>query len=149
MHPYPHVYTAVASAGQEGAIALASPGLPDIPTAAPPQFDGPGNLWSPETLLCASIADCFVLSFRAIARASKLEWSELACHVEGVLERVDGVVQFTRYRTRASLKVPSESAAEKARRLLARAEQICLVSNSLRGERILDIEVVVTDRPEA
>jgi len=30
-------------------------------------------------VLCASIADCFVLTFRAIARASKPEWSELAC----------------------------------------------------------------------
>jgi len=144
MHPYPHVYTAVASARHEDTIALSSPGLPDIPTAAPPQFDGPGDLWSPETLLCASIADCFVLSFRAIARASRLEWTELACHVEGVLERVDGVAQFTRYRTVASLTVTSESAAEKARRLLERAEQICLISNSLRGERTLVIDVVVT-----
>lgn len=146
MHPYPHVYTAAASGRPEGTVALASPGLPEIATAPPPEFDGPGDVWSPEMLLCASIADCFVLSFRAIARASKLEWSELACRVEGILERVDGVAQFTHYRTFASLKVPSEPAGEKVRRLLERAEQICLISNSLRGERTLVVEVVVTDR---
>ncbi len=84
-----------------------------------------------------------MLSFRAIARASKVEWSELACRVEGVLERVDGVTRFTRYTTFASLKVPSEPPAEKARRLLEKAEHVCLISNSLRGERILVTEVVV------
>src|SRR6266581_402574 len=111
MHPYPHVYTAAASGRPEGTVAVTSTRLPEIASAPPPEFDGPGDVWSPETLLCASVADCFVLSFRAIARASKLEWSELACQVEGVLERVDGVTQFTRYTTFASLKVSSESDA--------------------------------------
>ena len=143
MHPYPHIYTAAAGARPEGAVSLTSPGLPEIATATPPEFGGPGGVWSPETLLCASIADCFVLSFRAIARASKVEWSELGCRVEGVLERVEGVSQFTRYTTFASLKVPSEAAGEKARRLLEKAEHVCLISNSLRGERILVTEVVV------
>ena len=143
MQPYPHIYTAAASGHPEGAVGLTSPGLPEIATASPPEFGGPGGVWSPETLLCASIADCFVLSFRAVARASKCEWSELACRVEGVLERIEGVTQFTRYRIFASLKVPSEAAREKATRLLERAEHICLISSSLRGERILVTEVVV------
>ena len=145
MHPYPHIYTAAASGQPEGAVGLTSPGLPDIATASPPEFGGPGGVWSPETLLCASIADCFVLSFRAIARASKVEWNELGCRVEGVLERVEGVTQFTRFRIFASLKVPSGAAGEKATRLLEKAERICLISSSLRGERILLTEVVVGD----
>ena len=144
MHPYPHVYTAAASGRPEGTVAVTSTRLPEIASAPPPEFDGPGDVWSPETLLCASLADCFVLSFRAIARASKLEWSELECRVEGVLERVDGVTQFTRYTTFASLKVSSESDAAKARRLLEKAEHVCLISNSLRGQRALVTEVVNT-----
>ena len=143
MHPYPHVYTAAASGRQDGAVALTSAGLPEIASAPPPEFDGPGGVWSPETLLCASLADCFVLSFRAIARASKLEWSELSCRVEGVLERVDGVTQFTKFTTFASLVVPAGSAAETARRLLDKAEHVCLISNSVRGERTLVAEVVI------
>jgi len=145
MHPYPHVYTAAASGRPEGAVALTSPNLPEIATAPPLEFDGPGDMWSPETLLCASIADCFVLTFRAIARASKLEWSELACRVEGVLERVDGVAQYTRFTTFASLKVTSDSDAVKVQRLLEKAEHLCLVSNSLRGQRHLINEIVTTD----
>ena len=142
MHPYPHVYTATASGRPEGTVALNSPSLPEIATAPPPEFDGPGGVWSPETMLCASLADCFVLSFRAIARASKLEWSELACRVEGVLERVEGVTQFTGYTTFASLKVPPGFETAKARKLLEKAEHLCLISNSLRGKRTLVAEVV-------
>ena len=142
MHPYPHVYTAAASGRPEGTVALTSPSLPEITTAPPPEFDGPGDVWSPETLLCASLADCFVLSFRAIASASKLEWGELACRVEGVLERVDGVTQFTEYTTFARLKVSLGSDAAKAHRLLEKAEHLCLISNSLRGKRTLVAEVV-------
>ena len=143
MHAFPHVYTAAAGGRSEGAVDLTSPGLQEIATAPPPEFGGPGGVWSPETLLCASIADCFVLSFRAIARASRVEWTELACRVEGVLERVEGVTQFTRYTTFASLKIPSRLAVEKARALLEKAEHACLISNSLRGERILVADVVV------
>ena len=145
MHPYPHVYTAAASGLPEGTVALTSAGLPEIATAPPPEFGGPGGVWSPETLLCASLADCFVLSFRAVARASKLEWSELSCRVEGVLERVDGVTQFTKFTTFARLVVPAGSAAETARRLLDKAEHVCLISNSVRGERTLLAEVVIAD----
>jgi len=142
MHPYPHVYTATASGRSEGTVALNSPSLPEIATAPPPEFDGPGDVWSPETLLCASLADCFVLSFRAIARASKLEWTELACRVEGVLERVEGVTQFTGYTTFASLKVPPGFETAKVRKLLEKAEHLCLISNSLRGKRTLVAAVV-------
>jgi organic hydroperoxide reductase OsmC/OhrA len=141
MHPYPHIYVAAASARTDGVTTLNSAGLPEIASAPPPEFDGPGGVWSPETLLCASVASCFVLSFRAIARAGRLEWSELDCRVEGVLERLDGVSQFTGYTTHARLKVPAGTNEANARRLLEKAEHVCIISNSLRGQRALVAEV--------
>jgi organic hydroperoxide reductase OsmC/OhrA len=121
---------------------VTAPRLPAIATAPPAEFDGPGDLWSPETLLCASIADCFILTFRAMARASKFEWAGLSCRVEGVLEKADGVTQFTRYTTYATLEIPPSADATKARALLERAEHGCLVTASLRGDRALVAEVV-------
>jgi organic hydroperoxide reductase OsmC/OhrA len=142
MHPYPHTYVASACAENTGLVAVASPQLPTLETAAPPQFDGPGDVWSPETLLCASLADCFILTFRAITRAARFEWLRLECRVEGVLERVGRVSQFTRYTTFATLTVPAGTDAAKARELLERAEHGCLIANSLRGTRILDAQVI-------
>ena len=127
-----------------GAVTVASPQLPDIETAPPPQFDGPGGVWSPESLLCAAVADCFVLTFRSISRAARLDWQRIECRVEGTLERVEGVAQFTRYATFATLTVTVGSDIAKARALLERAEHSCLVSNSLRGVRTLEAEIVET-----
>jgi len=121
---------------------VTSPRLPEIATAPPAEFDGPGDVWSPETLLCAAIADCFILTFRALAGASKIEWADLTCRVEGVLDRADGVLQFTRFTTHATLAVPATVDVAKARALLEKAEQKCLVANSLRGSRTLVAEVV-------
>src|ERR1039457_2070186 len=118
MHPYPHLYTAAASAHPHGSIVVSSAKLPDIATDAPAQFDGPGDVWSPENLLCAAIADCFILTFRAVSRAANLEWLRLECHVSGVLERVDGVAQFTRYTTSVELTVAGGTDVPKARELL-------------------------------
>ncbi|HET9473275.1 MAG TPA: OsmC family protein [Steroidobacteraceae bacterium] len=142
MHPYPHLYQAAATGKPTGTLKVTSPKLPDIETAPPPEFDGPGGVWSPETLLCAAVADCFILTFRAVSRAAKFDWLGLQCRVEGTLERVDGQSQFTRFATHATLSVPAGADASKARALLERAEHGCLVSNSLRGTRTLGTDVI-------
>jgi organic hydroperoxide reductase OsmC/OhrA len=143
MHDFPHHYQASASARPEGEVTLESPRLAPIGSAAPAEFDGPGDRWSPETLLTAAVADCFVLGFRAIARASKLEWLTLRCDVEGTLERVERVMQFTAFRVKARLEVPAGTNAERARGLLEKAERACLVSNSLKAKATLEPSVEV------
>lgn len=141
MKPYPHSYTANAEGSASGTVSVVSAGLPVMTTAPPPEFDGPGGVWSPETLLIAAIADCFILTFRGVARAARFEWVGLDARVDGTLERVSGVIQFVRYITRATLTVQSNADHVKARELLERAEKLCLVANSLRGERALEIQV--------
>ncbi|HYL00680.1 MAG TPA: OsmC family protein [Steroidobacteraceae bacterium] len=143
MHPYPHTYIASATAQGQGLVTLTSPRLPSLESAAPPEFDGPAGVWSPETLLCASLADCFILTFRAVSRAARFEWSGLECRVEGVLERVGGMSQFTRYTTFARLIVPEGADPATARELLERAEHGCLIANSVRGSRALEAQISV------
>ena len=138
MRPYPHTYVVEASARPAGDLAVSSGQLPHLTAAAPAEFDGPGDRWSPETLLCASVANCFVLTFRAYARASKLEWTGLKCRTQAVLENAGGVPQFTRFVTHATLEISAGTDAANARKLLQKAEDRCLVANSLKGERHLD-----------
>jgi organic hydroperoxide reductase OsmC/OhrA len=143
MHPYPHLYTVQATAEPTGDVPLTAAGLPAIATAPPAEFDGPGDRWSPETLLCGAVADCFLLSFRAVARASKLDWNSLDCSVDGKLERVDGRTFFTEIVVRATLRVPAGTDQDRATKLLEKAEHVCLVSNSLVAQRRLDSTVLV------
>jgi organic hydroperoxide reductase OsmC/OhrA len=141
MHPFPHRYIVNAAARPDGDVPLSSEGMRIIESAPPKEFDGPGNQWSPEGLLTAAVADCFVLGFRAIATASKYAWISLEARTEGTLDRVDGKMRFTRFATHAKLQVPSGADIERAKRLLEKAESACLVANSLSSERHLTLEV--------
>jgi organic hydroperoxide reductase OsmC/OhrA len=149
MQPLPHHYSVAAISSGEGDVPLSSDRLPSLPSAPPAEYGGPGDRWSPETLLVAAVADCFVLTFRGVARASKLSWSEIRCDVEGTLDRVEGVTQFTEFLVRASLKVPAETSEALARRVLQRAEDSCLIVNSLRGTSLLVMSVEVNPQREA
>ena len=143
MHQLPHTYSVSATAETESIVSLSAPGVTTISSAPPVEFDGPGDQWSPESLLVAAVADCFILSFRGIARASRLDWSELDCHVDGILDRVDRGLQFTRFNVQASLTISSEDNRAKAEKLLHKAEQSCLVTNSLIAERHLEAHVLI------
>src|SRR6478672_450407 len=143
MQPFPHHYTVAARAGPSGDVVLSGEQLPKLVSASPAEFDGPGDRWSPETLLVSAVADCFVLTFRGIARVSKLSWADLTCEAAGTLDRVDRVTQFTALSVRASLEIPDGTDEDHARRLLTRAEQTCLITNSLKAPCSLEIEIRV------
>lgn len=142
MHDYPHRYKAAACGGKEGAIDTSSPGLETIAATSPPEFDGPDGFWSPETLLVASVANCFILTFRAVARASKLDWNSVSCEVVGVLDRLERVTRFTEFHIDVSLHVPAGADGHRAHHVAEKSEQVCLVTNSLTGRKILNVAVV-------
>jgi peroxiredoxin-like protein len=141
MQAYPHHYEVQGLTETEGHVVVRSQGLPTLATAAPAQFGGPGDQWSPETLLVAAVSGCFILTFRAIAAGSKLAWRRLECDAEGVLDRSDGVVRFTELHLRARLVIPAGGDAERAKRLAEKAEKTCLVSNSLAVRPTLTVDV--------
>jgi organic hydroperoxide reductase OsmC/OhrA len=132
MQPFPHHYSVSASAATQGDVAIQGERLPTIASAPPTEFGGPGDRWSPETLFVAAVADCFVLTFRGIAGLSRLPWTSLDCNVTGTVDRVDRITQFTELQVRARLRVPPGTNEDQARRLLAKAEETCLVTNSLK-----------------
>lgn len=143
MHPFPHRYTVTAQTGIEGDVCLSSEGVVDIPSQAPAEFGGPGDRWSPETLLTAAVADCFALGFRAIAAASKIPFSNLEVSVEGVLDRDGRKMLFTEMSIKANLVVPEGVDVDRADKLLEKAEESCLITNSLSLECHLETDVSV------
>jgi organic hydroperoxide reductase OsmC/OhrA len=145
MQQFPHHYSVVAKAGTQGDVALEGDRLPPIPSAPPAEFGGPGDRWSPETLFVAAAADCFVLTFRGIAGVSRFSWASLECRVTGTVDRVDRVTQFTALEVRACLRVPPGANQDQARRLLTKAEDTCLVTNSLKLRPHLELVVEIEE----
>jgi organic hydroperoxide reductase OsmC/OhrA len=145
MQSFPHHYSVRANAAAQGDVALHGERLPAIASAPPTEFGGPGDRWSPETLLVAAVADCFVLTFRGIAGLSRFSWSSLECTVTGTVNRVDRVTQFTELKVQARLRVPAGTNEDQARRLLTKAEETCLVTNSLKVQPQLEAVVEFED----
>jgi organic hydroperoxide reductase OsmC/OhrA len=143
MQEFPHQYSVSATAVTEGDIELRAANVPNLHTASPAEFDGPGDRWSPETLLVGAVGDCFAITFRGVARASKLPWTSLHCDVTGTLERIDRATQFTAFELHAHLDVPAGTNVELAQRVLEKAERSCLITNSLKGVVRLVTEIDV------
>lgn len=142
MQALPHYYKVKASGEKLGNLVVSADNLPDLLAAPPVGFNGPGDIWSPEDMLMSSVATCTILSFRAISRASKLDWVSIECESTGELARVDRVTQFTKINTKAKLVIPKQENPDKAVKLLKKAEQTCLISNSLTAESHIECDVV-------
>jgi organic hydroperoxide reductase OsmC/OhrA len=133
MQAFPHHYSIEASGSNTGDVELKADGLPTLRSASPIPFDGPGDRWSPETLVVAALGDCLILTFRAVARASGFAWTSLECDVTGTLDRIERTTRFVGFDVRARLHVPSGTDPDRARQVLEKAERSCLISNSLSG----------------
>ena len=145
MQPLPHHYHVQAQASADTLVQLNSGELETLSSAPPVQFGGDGKHWSPEEFLLAAVADCYILSFKAVATGSDFSWQDLICAVEGVLEREGKVTRFTRYILTVALTCGEKVDQEKAQKLLEKAKSVCLVSNSLNGEFELQAEIIAPD----
>ncbi len=142
MESLPHTYTVKAFVAGEDLVELGGEGLEPLKSGPPPQFGGPGGVWSPEDLFVAAAADCYILTFRSIAKHSQLSWKQITCEATGTLEKTDGGLAFTRLASRVRLVVPEGVDTQKASRVLEMSEKNCLVTRSLKCELVLSTEVV-------
>ena len=142
MEPYPHTYTAEASGAFSGAVQIATPGVAVLTSTAARQFGGSGDAWSPESLLVAAIADCYVFTFRAVSAAAMFGWLKLECQAQGTLEKCERVPQFTHIAVQATLTLAPGADASRAKRLLQQADRACLIANSLKAARTLETRIV-------
>ena len=131
MTPLPHAYDVSIISTPEGYATLVADQRPSIGVAPPPQYDGPGDAWSPEHLLLASVETCFVFTMRAVARMQRVEVVGLELESRGIVDRKDGMTRFTEIVLRPTLTVAPGTDRERALKLLEQSERACLVSSSL------------------
>lgn len=140
-----HVYN-VALTWKEGRVGeMSSPELPSrIEVATPPEFEkGVSGIWSPEHLYTASVLSCFMTTFLAIAEYSKLEFNSFDCSAEGVLAKEDGKFKMTEITLKPVLVIDDETKRERALRILDKAENACLITNSIKTVVHLDASVEI------
>ena len=142
MKPLPHHYHVGLSGGPTGHATVHVDGAPDLRSAPPLDFDGPGDAWSPEHLLLAAVQTCFLFTLRVVAQASRVDFVALDVAAEGAVDRRDGQLRFTEIVLRPRLTVRSGVDRDRAMRALEKSEKACLVSASLATPIRLEPEIV-------
>lgn len=139
--PFPHHYKASLTWQTDRQGLVESPPRPALVGAAPAEFDGTDEHWSPEHLLVASLNLCLMLTFVGIAKKARLDFASFRSEAEGLCEKTAEGLRFTQFHVKVELVVASAAEVERARGLLDSAKRHCLVSNSLRGETHLEATV--------
>ncbi len=142
MKPLPHHYQARLTGGPTGYATVSVAGVPDLRSAPPADFDGPGDAWSPEHLVLAAVQTCFLFTLRAVARASRIDFHALELSAEGTVDRQDGGVRFTEIVLRPRLTLAPGADRDRALRVMEKSEKTCLVSASLATAIRLEPEIV-------
>jgi organic hydroperoxide reductase OsmC/OhrA len=114
-----------------------------IDFSAPPEFGGEPGLWTPEHFLLAAVGSCFIETFRAIARASKLEFQGIEVGVDGVIEKDAAGLRFSKISIHPALIVYHDESHELAERILAKTERSCIVVRSLSSQVELEAKILV------
>ena len=124
---------------------LSCPSKPDIEVATPPEFKGHPGIWTPEELFVASINTCIMTTFLYYANKEGLEFLSYQSDAEGILERIDNKFMFSQIVVKPRISVNSDSEVQKIKNLIEFSKQHCLISNSIKSEVILKVNVQVRD----
>jgi uncharacterized OsmC-like protein len=141
MKAFPHTYEVFLEGPAAQRAILRVDGMPDLASAPPREFDGPGDAWSPEHLLLASVQTCLLFTFRAIATASRLDFHSLDVTARGVVDRQERVTRFTEILLQARLVVPPGTDRDRAHQIVEKSERNCLVTASLSTPVRLEIAI--------
>jgi organic hydroperoxide reductase OsmC/OhrA len=101
---------------------------------APVEFGGSDMVWSPEHLLCASVASCFMTTFLHLAKVKKVIVRKF--HVSSVAEfekKEKGFVAV-RYILKPLILVEGVHDKNFLHQLVEKAESHCFISNSVNGK---------------
>ena len=122
---------------------LISQDKPSIEISTPPEFKGHPGLWTPETLLVASVDICVMTTFLYYAKKKEFELLSYESSARGVLERVKNEFIFSTIEVKPEISIASEDDRQKVQSLLELSERNCFISNSLKSKVILKPEIRV------
>jgi organic hydroperoxide reductase OsmC/OhrA len=122
---FPHHYLVSLSSDQ-----LTGGARQPIHAGAPPEFGGRDDAWSPEHLLAGAALLCLKTTFEAFATRAALRVYDFHGHAVATLDKCQCGPVFTSIRLDVELETDAGDVA-RARELLEKAEQNCIISRAL------------------
>ncbi|MEA3560975.1 MAG: OsmC family protein [Candidatus Omnitrophota bacterium] len=124
---------------------LSSDSKPHIEVATPPEFKGHYGKWSPEDLFVGAVNCCIMTTFLYYAQRNNLNLLNYESKVCGMLEMQEGKLVFTQISVRPKIIVASPEDCRMAKEFIDKAENNCLISNSIKSK----VEVTPEIKTEA
>lgn len=138
--PFPHHYTCDLEIKDDASSWLKAAPRPAILGGNPPEFDGSDQWWSPEHLLLAALQVCYRGTWNALTAKPGIKASKFATRAEAKLEKGTAGIVFTEIKLTAKVTVPAAQ-VDAAKDLLVKAKKYCILSNQLKTEPTLVLEV--------
>jgi len=144
VRPKHFIYRTSVAWNGEGGGTLRSEGKPDLDFAPPADFQGPGDIWSPEEMQVGAVETCVLLSFLYYARRAGIELQEYFSEAEGRLELVGHAISFTGFTLRPRIVVTDADQLEATRKTLEKAEAACFITRSLSEDIQIRLEADIS-----
>lgn len=109
----------------------------DLTAAIPPEFDGPGEGYSPEDFYALALQNCFIATFKVFAEKSDLRFTKISTKAKLDVDR-DSTGRPWMARLHLHVNLEGVTYKEKAQRLLDKTSQSCMILNSVKTEKSFD-----------
>ena len=141
-----HRYAVRTHLVSDGRLVLEAPFKPDLEVATPPEYkDGIRGVWSSEELLIGSLAACFELTARAVAKRRDVPIHAFRTDATGYVQSKDGLLHFVAIEL--DVLIETDTGRERDAELIATlAEEQCVVAGALDVPIRLTVKVDAVDQ---
>ena len=113
------------------------------PCAVPPEFEGPGNGYSPEDFFGLSLLNCFVATFKVIAEKSKVPFKALTTLGSLTVDRDErGRPYMKTFGIEAHVSPGPDGESARIRRVFDKTTESCIVANSVKTQVIFTLILI-------
>ncbi len=122
-------------------------GKPELHIVNPKGLRSDSDLrrYTPEDLVVAATATCFMNSFVYFTKRMHISFLSFECRAVGTLSQVGRSFEITRIVLRPHVVIEDESIRAKMKRALELGAKYCFVANSLKCEVTHDDEILIAD----
>ncbi len=114
--------------------------LPPIPTAIPPEFQGPGGGYSPEDLFGLAILNCLIAMFKVLCARSKASFETINGTATITIDRDSkGTPAITK--VAIDMNITGSSDSNQIKELFEQTKKYCLVSNAVKVEIAYNLNI--------
>jgi len=118
--------------GSKGEL-IGKSGSENIRFATPPEFPGGiDGVWSPEQLFLGSLNSCMMTTCMAIAAKKNLVIANFECNAIGLVQLVEGHLEFTSIELFPKVFVSKEEDFSLANDVLLKTYKHCIIANSIK-----------------